>query len=107
MKYYVISQGFQGCYMPDNCYIVAVNTRRELKSVLESEAYYIRDSGAIGCNKKQVAWLAAECWRNRDKCTLDFVAAYRYKYQTGYPLGLLCSPSNRIDFLEWKKYENY
>jgi hypothetical protein len=87
--------------MPDSVSIIEVKTRKELKQALESEAYYIRDSGAIGMSKKAIAWLSAECWRNRSKATLDFVAPYRDSYNTsGYPYGLFCSAASKADYRE-------
>ncbi len=100
MAYFVISQGLRGCYMPDSCQIIRVNTRRELKQYLESEAGYIRQNGYIGLNKRAIAWLAAECWRNRNRATLDFVAPYREKSQDSWPYGLFCSMATRRDYLE-------
>jgi len=98
--YFAISQGLRGCYMPDSVVIIKATTRNDLKSALESEAYYIRDSGAIGCSKKAISWLAAECWRNREKHTLDFVAPYKYKGQRDYPYGIFCSKSTKADYTE-------
>ena len=36
MAYFCIAQGLRGCYMPDNAYMVKVNSRKELKAILES-----------------------------------------------------------------------
>jgi len=102
-KYFHISQGLRGCYMPDSAYVARVETRKELKSFLESEARDIRDAGYVGLGKRAIAWLAAECWRNRGKVTLDFVAPYRDKSQIHYPYGLFCSPASRE---EWKEQES-
>ena len=60
--YFFISEGLRGCYLPDSAYILETKTRKDLKSALEAEAYYIRDAGFIGCSRKAVASLAAECW---------------------------------------------
>lgn len=98
--YFSISTGLRGCYLPDSAYVVEVKTRRELKNALEWEADSIRDAGFIGCSKRAVAWLAAECWRNRGKATLDFVAPYKERSQEGYPYGLFCSASTKEDYTE-------
>jgi hypothetical protein len=98
--YFHISQGLRGCYMPDNSYAVKVTTRKQLKSILKSGAYYIRDAGFVGCSKRAVQWLAAECWRNRAKATLGSVVPYKYKGQSGYPYGLFCSVATKDDYEE-------
>ena len=97
--FFHVAQGLRGCYMPDNSWVAKVSTRRELKSILESEAESIRDAGFIGCSRKAIAWLAAECWRSRGKFTLDYVAPYKTHGQDGYPYGLFCSAATRQD---WK-----
>jgi hypothetical protein len=101
MAYFAISAGLRGCYMPDSCQVIRVNTRRELKEYLESEAYHIRQCGYIGLSKRAIAWLAAVCWRNRNRPTLDFVAPYRAQCQDSWPYGLFCSMATRRDYLEY------
>ena len=101
--YFNVSQGLRGCYMPDHAYIVAVTTRQELKSVLESEAYYIRNAGFVGCSKRAIAWLAANAWQDKDKATLDAVVPYRNKDQRGYPYGLFCSSATKADYRNYLK----
>ena len=99
--YFAVSQGLRGCYLPDSSYVIEVKTRRELKSTLESEAYYIRDANFVGCSRRAIAWLANVCWKNRNKYTLDYVAPYRYRNASRpgeYPYGLFCSRASREDF---------
>lgn len=64
MPYFHVSTGLRGCYMPDQSYVVRASTRRELKSVLASEAESFREAGFTGANKKAIAALAATAWRN-------------------------------------------
>jgi len=102
-KYFNISVGLRGGYMPDNSYVVKVNTRRELKDAIESEAYSIRDAGFVGCSKRAVAWLANVVWREAKKKSpayLPYVCEYRKKTQTHYPYGIFASVSNRNEYLE-------
>jgi len=103
--YFHIAQGLRGCYMPDNAYIVKVETRKQLKDILNSEAYSIRDCGYVGCSKRAIAWLSAEAWRNRKKFTLDIVAPYGWRKQ-GYPYGVFCSKATRSDYIEYEKENN-
>ena len=105
--YFHISQGLRGCYLPDNAYIVKVKTRRELKEALESEAYYIRDAGFIGCSRRAIAWLASATWKVKGKCTLDYVAPYKNKGQSGYPYGIFCSPANKEDYKEYMNSDQF
>ncbi|TIT73389.1 MAG: hypothetical protein E5W57_28230 [Mesorhizobium sp.] len=66
-KYFHIMTGLRGCYMPDNAYVIRVDTRRELKAAIEDEARLCRDSGFVGCSKSAVASLAAAAWREAHK----------------------------------------
>ena len=72
MAYFSISTGLRGCYMPDNAYVIQVDTRRELKAAIESEARDYRDAGFVGANKKAIAYIAAIAWRNRRKMQLPY-----------------------------------
>ena len=103
-KYFTITQGLRGCYMPDQAYTIQAKTRRELKSALQWEADSIRDAGGIGMNKRAIAWLANAAWKEshkRNPSIFDFVAPYRWQYQDSRPYGLFCSVSNRSDYLEY------
>jgi hypothetical protein len=90
----------RGCYMPDNAYTIRANTRRDLKSALQSEANSIRDAGMIGMNKRAISWLAATAWRNRRRASGEYVAPYRNAEQKHYPyaLGVFVGAS-RADYL--------
>lgn len=67
MAYFTISNGLRGCYMPDNCYVVRVTTRRELKNIIASEASDYRDAGFVGVNKRAIAHIAAIAWKEAKK----------------------------------------
>jgi hypothetical protein len=67
MSYFTISTGLRGCYMPDNCFVVRCNTRRELKAVIESEADNYKLAGYIGANKRAIAHIAAIAWKEAQK----------------------------------------
>ena len=104
-RYFHISQGLRGCYMPDSAYVIRCDTRRDLKAALESEAYYIRDAGFIGCSKRGVASLAAMLWRRADPKARhsfgDSVLPYRNADSPGnYAFALMGSPATRD---EWKE----
>jgi hypothetical protein len=90
--------GLRGMYLPDNAYVIAARTRRDLKSALAWEGDSVRDAGLVGASKRAIAWLAAEAWRNRGKATLDLVAPYRRPDQSHYPYGIFCSAATREEF---------
>ncbi len=107
-RYFNISQGLRGCYMPDSAYESRFKSRRELKAALESEAYYIRDAGFLGLNKRAIASLANAAWKAaapkaKNAPWLPYVAPYRNPDQPGnWAFGLFVAKSNRAD---WKAYE--
>lgn len=101
-KYFSISNGLRGCYMPDSCYTIKVNTRRELKSALAWEADSINDAGFVGLNKRAIAWLANAAWKraNGGSGYLDYVAPYGEGNRgNGFPYGLFCNVSTRSDYI--------
>jgi hypothetical protein len=106
-RYFNISQGIRGCYMPDSAYESRFKTRKELKAALEWEARDIREAGFVGLNKRAVAWLANAAWKaaapKAASSYFPFVAPYRRDSQPGnYCFGLFVAKSNRAD---WKAFE--
>ena len=105
-KYFCVSQGLRGCYMPDSVSHIRVDSRRELKDYLESEASQIRDmENTIGCTKRHIAWLANAAWKEahkkQNRAYLPFVAPWGYREQiASYPYGIFCSVSTRAEYLE-------
>lgn len=107
-RYFNISQGLRGCYLPDSAYEARFKSRRELKAALESEAYYIRDAGFVGLNRKAVARLANAAWKAaapkaKNSPWLPYAAPYRNANQPGnFAFGLFVAKSCRAD---WKAFE--
>ncbi len=94
-KYFSISNGLRGMYIPDESYTIRVKTRRELKAALNCEASNIRDAGFLGCGKRAITWLAAQAWRNSG----EYVVPYRHNIKgAGYAFGLFCSQISRAEF---------
>ena len=66
MRYFSVMVGLRGCYMPDSVYPIAVKTRRELKTLIETEAKYCgnddEDDGRPP-SKRDFASVAAALWR--------------------------------------------
>jgi len=66
-----------------------------LKDALESEAYYLRDAGFLGANKRAISALAAYVWRHKRGARVD----YGYRGQGG-PFALEVATLTRAEYLE-------
>ena len=106
MPYFHISTGLRGCYLADNAYIVRANTRRELKSILASEAETYRDAGYVGANKKAIATIAAAAWRDRKGCRLPYAIPVAPPHaKDNYCEAVFVSAATRADYLEFEKMQ--
>lgn len=103
-KYFHISTGLRGCYMSDSAYVIRAETRRELKAAIESEAYYYRDAGFVGANKRAIAWLANIAWKEAHKKSpayLPYCLALAPSHaRDNYCNGIFVSASNRAEYLQ-------
>jgi hypothetical protein len=104
MPYFTISAGLRGAYMPDSCYVMRAQTRRELKSAIESEARDYREAGFVGANKRAIAWLAATMWREAQKARpaylphcLELAPSHA---RDNYCHGIFVSTATRAEYLE-------
>lgn len=107
-KYFHISQGMRGAFLPDNAYIVKVDSRRELKAIVESEAESIRDAGFYGANKREVASTVADAWRNtkaKVKSPYSFVIPYGMNKDRYRPYAIHIAHSTRADYVEYMESE--
>lgn len=104
MRYFHISNGLRGCYMPDSATIVAVSSRRELKTILEAEADQYRESGYIGGSKRAIAHIAALAWRDKRKGHLPYCLPFAPPHaRDSYSQGVFVSNESRADYLEYVK----
>ena len=104
MPYFHINHGLRGCYMPDGAYVLKAETRKALKDAIKWEAESYKDAGYVGANKKAIAWLAAECWRNRGKASLDYCLPLAPEHsRKNYAFGIFCSAATRRDYVEYVK----
>ena len=71
--YFHISSGLLGGYIPDSSYMLRCETRRELKSAIEGEAYGFTDAGYKGASKRAIAGLAADAWREAGKARPSYL----------------------------------
>lgn len=88
-RYFHITHGLRGCYMPDSVWIARVETRRELKDIIHAECEDM--------SKRNVAWLAAQVWRKGN------VGSYVVPTGPGY--GLHVMQASRAEYLESQKGE--
>jgi len=100
MPYFHISNGPRGCYLPDSSHVVRVDTRRELKRILQGEADSMTDAGFIGNQKRLVASMAAAVWRNK-RSSLDYCLPFAPSHaRDNYAYGVFVSRATRSDYLE-------
>lgn len=105
-KYFSVSTGLRGAYLPDSAYVVKVGTRRELKDVVDFEASSYADAGFVGTSKRGVAWLAAEAWRQAQKPSPSFLSLclpLARERGSDYAFGIFVAPSTREDYLEQER----
>lgn len=96
MRYFNILIGLRGCYMPDSAYVVAVKTRRDLKSILASEYKMYADESAP-TRKREIASVAATLWRRSPR---DRDSHLSTVIPTGPGYGIQVSPTTRANYLE-------
>jgi hypothetical protein len=94
-RYFIITSGLRGCYMPDSHEVVRCDTRAELKAILEDEAD-ARAEGAYGLSRRDVAWAANHAWRKGSKgAILPFGQRPRER-----PFAIEISPATRKEWLD-------
>lgn len=101
-KYFHVSNGLRGAYMPDNSQVIMCKTRRELKSAVEYDARDMREAHGFGGSKKHIAAFVATCWREAHKKTpayLPYCLPFGNK-PGNRPFGLFVSVATRRDYLE-------
>jgi len=94
--------------MPDDVYVIKADTRRELKSVIKSEADMCGED-AVGLSKKRVAEFAAMCWRDRKnpKWNMDYALGWHNRGQISqYCYGIFVSRATRSDYLNHENENN-
>jgi len=102
-KYFTISNGLRGCYMPDNCSVIRVDTRRALKDAIAYDASDMREAYGYGGSKKDVAGFAALCWREAFKKAPSYLPyCLPFGRKPGeYAFGIFVSVATRSEYLEY------
>lgn len=94
-RYFHISYGLRGCYMPDSAEVVRVDTRRALKEYVSDLVAYL--DYPFGGSKAAVAEVVATAWRS-PKEWRDFVIPLA-ETKGAYRFGVFISNSTRADYL--------
>ena len=97
-RYFHISSGLRGCYMPDAQWIARVDTRRELRSIVEYESNSMRDAYGHGGSKRQISAAVAQVWAGYRTQHLDSVVSFG-RDRTSLPFGVFIAPASRADYL--------
>ena len=99
MKYFHISSGLRGCYMPDSSYVVGCITRANLKAILMDECYRSREAYGFGGSKKEIIAVAAQMWRGERRDYLPFAIGFGHtRAANDRPFGVFISRSTKADF---------
>ena len=103
-KYFHISHGLRGCYMPDGePYVIMVHTRRELKGAIQNEADMLATESTLGLSKRAIAQFAAQCWyeaQKKNPAYLPYCLPTKERGQSSYSYGIFCSVATRREYLE-------
>lgn len=101
-KYFTVSNGLRGCYMPDNVSVIRCDTRRDLKAAIAYDANDMREAYGYGGSKKAVAAFAAECWREAHKKAPAYMPyCLPFGRNPGnYAFGIFVSVATRAEYLE-------
>lgn len=105
-RYFTISSGLRFCYLPDSAFVARVDSRRELKPLLADESERTREGLAFGGSKREVAWLAAQLWRESSPRFKGKRSPYPYclpfgdKRGEGRHYGLFASIATRKEWEE-------
>jgi hypothetical protein len=108
MKYFFISNGLRGCYMPDDVSVQGFKTRRDLLACVEHEAREMIEAYGFGYSSVTRHAIVAQIWREAvgraTKQRLDHVIGFgRTRSTSDRPFGLFISHATRRDFLDYCK----
>ena len=114
MRYFHLSNGLRGCYMPDRAAILAVSSRRELKKAIEYECSDMREAYGFGGSKADIATTVAWVWREwalrhkrQSKGYLPIAIGFgRSRSKNDRPFGVFIEPVSRSEYLEYCRENN-
>lgn len=105
--YLIISAGLRGQDMPDNIYVVRVDTCRELAEILVNETNAARDAGYIGASKQSILCIAASIWGDlesklRTNREFRFPCNAKRGDTSNYEFGIFVGHASRAEYLEFQ-----
>lgn len=105
-RYFFISNGLRGCYMPDNIYVARFTTRRQLIDLIENESRDMLEAYGFGYSKRDRVAIACRIWREATgrapKTRLDHAIGFgRTRSTSDRPFGLFISHATCADWLEY------
>lgn len=107
-RYFHLSNGLRGGYMPDSASVIKVDTRAMFKLWIEDEARLFRDAGYHGASKSAVARLAVDAWdaaKSRHYGGLPLVMPLKPRYGREYSYGLFISPATEQEYKAYLREE--
>lgn len=103
-RYFHITAGLRGCYMPDDAHTIRVDTRRELKEYLAETADHQACDGRFnGLSKRNVAWAANRAWQTYGLPLMKAGACLPFGEGKARPFAIEVSPATRAEWLEYEK----
>ncbi len=110
-RYFHISAGLRGGYMPDNAAVIRCETRRELRQYIAQEARDYREAGFIGASERAISWLAAAAWKEAGKPSHSYfphaLPLAPSHARQNYCHGIFASAASRADWLEYQEQEQF
>lgn len=105
-KYFTVSNGLRGCYMPDSCHTYCFTSRKSFVEFFTEEAENVRSDDVNGVDedafKANAAALAKEAWQRWNE---------GWQYDLVLPIGdgygLFIGRANLNDFRECQKANDY
>lgn len=105
-KYFHVSNGLRGAYMPDSASVIKVDRYRDLKFAIMHEAMHLREAGYVGVQKKLVTSIAIDLWREAQRerpQTMPMCLPLKPEHASTYSYGLFISVATRAEYLEHEK----
>lgn len=105
-KYFHMSSGLRGCYIPDNMSVMKFDRYRDLKMYVASEAAIFRDGNYFGLSRKAIAAFATQLWTEAQKAKANYFPyclPMRPAHSDQYSYGLFGSVATRAEYLEYEK----
>lgn len=107
-RYFNISSGLRGAYMPDEIFVARFTSRRDLKQLVSNMARDMRDAYDFGGSQKDVARFVAACWREARKpkpAYLPLCLPFG-RERNARPFGIFVSVATRGEYQDYAHNES-